>query len=123
MLLVHRRDELTPEQITDALYRLGVIKREQGELKKALNMFDKALEENELHRPTLEALIDLHGRQKECEQVIHYKKRMLECAVDDDERFRLYDEVGDLWQKELHEPGQGDRVVRRGLGAAAEATT
>ena len=54
MLLVHRRDELSPEQITDALYRLGVIKREQGELKKALNMFDKALEEDERHRPTLE---------------------------------------------------------------------
>jgi tetratricopeptide (TPR) repeat protein len=101
MLLVQRREELTPEQITDALYRLGVIKREQGELKKAFNMFDKALEENGLHRPTLEALIDLHGRQKEWEQVIHYKKRMLECAVDDEERFRLYDEAGSLWQKEL----------------------
>jgi tetratricopeptide (TPR) repeat protein len=104
MLLVHRRDELQPEQITDALYRLGVIKREQGELKKALNMFDKALEEDELHRPTLEALIDLHGREKEFEQVIHYKKRLLECASDGDERFKLYDEIGELWQKELKNP-------------------
>jgi tetratricopeptide (TPR) repeat protein len=106
MLLVHRRDELSTAQITDALYRLGVIKREQGELKKAFNMFDKALEEDELHRPTLEALIDLHGRQKEWEQVIHYKKRMLECAVDDEERFRLYDEAGGLWQKELTNPAK-----------------
>jgi tetratricopeptide (TPR) repeat protein len=112
---VHRRDELGPDQITDALYRLGVIKREQGELKKALNMFDKALEENELHRPTLEALIDLHGREKEWEQVIHYKKRLLECAEDADERFRLYDEIGDLWQKELTN-------AAKGLEAFAEAS-
>ncbi|HMI91944.1 MAG TPA: tetratricopeptide repeat protein [Polyangiales bacterium] len=104
MLLVHRRDELASEDITDALYRMGVVKREQNELPKALNMFDKALEENPSHRPTLSALIDLHERQKEWEQVIYYKKRLLESAETDDERYRLYDEMGDLWQKELKNP-------------------
>ena len=48
MLLVHHRDSLGSDEITDIFYRLGVIKREQGERRKALNMFDKALEEDEL---------------------------------------------------------------------------
>lgn len=106
MMLVHRRDELAPEQITDALYRLGCIKREQGDLPKALNMFDKALEEDELHQPTLLALVDLHSRQKEWEQVIHFKKQLLLCASGDDQRFKLCDEVGDLWEKELKNPAK-----------------
>ena len=101
-----------------------MIKREQGELRKALNMFDKALEENALHRPTLAARsIELHGEQKEWEQVIHYKKRLLEGAESDDERYRLHDEIGELWQKELREPGQGDRGVRRRLRRSSRRTT
>jgi cytochrome c-type biogenesis protein CcmH/NrfG len=42
MALVHHRDALKAEEITDIFFRLGVIKREQGEKRKALNMFDKA---------------------------------------------------------------------------------
>ncbi|MFK7992146.1 MAG: tetratricopeptide repeat protein, partial [Sandaracinaceae bacterium] len=56
MLLVHHRDSLGRDELTDVFYRLGVVKREQGDRRKALNMFDKALEEDEQHRPTLEAM-------------------------------------------------------------------
>lgn len=104
MLLVHRRDDLGTEQITDTLYRLGIIKREQGDARKALNMFDKALEENDLHRPTLEALVSLHADQKEWEQVIHYKKRLLECLDAPDARFDVLSQIGAHWQSELKNP-------------------
>jgi tetratricopeptide (TPR) repeat protein len=101
MLLVHHRDSLGSDEITDIFYRLGVIKREQGERRKALNMFDKALEEDAYHRPTLEAVVGLYEAQNEWEQVIHYKKQILEIANDDEERFKLLDQIGDLWNEKV----------------------
>jgi golgin subfamily B member 1 len=99
MLLVQYRDSLDRDQITDIFYRLGVIKREQGERRKAINMFDKALEEDSHHRPTLEAVVGLYEAQGEWEQVIHFKKELLEVADNDDERFDLLQQVGDLWKE------------------------
>lgn len=100
MLLVHHRDGLGRDETTDVFYRLGVIKREQGDRRKALNMFDKALEEDAEHRPTLEAIVGLYEAADDWEQVIHFKKRVLEVA-DIDERFRMLDEIGDLWNEKL----------------------
>ena len=104
MLLVHHRDELGTAEVTDTLYHLGLIKREQGEIRKALNMFEKALEEDDLHPATLTAMIDVQLQQKDFEQVIHFKKRLLEAAETDDERFALYDQIGGHWQQELENP-------------------
>jgi tetratricopeptide (TPR) repeat protein len=100
MILVHHRDSLERDAVTDTFYRLGVIKREQNERRKALNMFDKALEENSLHRPTLEAVVALYAEGNEWEQVIHFKKQLLEVASES-EQFKLLDEIGDLWKDKL----------------------
>ena len=98
MILVHHRDALGRDEITDVFYRLGVIKREQGDRRKALNMFDKALEEDAHHRPTLEAFVGLYEKAADWEQVIHYKKQILEIA-DIEERFGLLEQIGDLWHE------------------------
>lgn len=100
MLLVHHRDSLGRDEITDVFYKLGVVKREQGDRRKALNMFDKALEEDPHHRPTLEAMVGVHEKAGDFEQVIHYKKQILELA-DISERFGMLDEIGDLWHEKL----------------------
>ncbi|MEM9069478.1 MAG: tetratricopeptide repeat protein [Myxococcota bacterium] len=104
MLLVHHRDSLAPDEITDIFFRLGVIKREQGERRKALNMFDKALEEDPHHRPTLEAVVGLYETQGEWQQVIHFKKQILESVDDFGERFKLLDQVGTLWKEKVGHP-------------------
>ena len=109
MLLVHHRDSLGREEITDIFYRLGVVKREQNEKRKALNMFDKALEEDNFHRPTLEAVIGLYEEQQKWDQVIHYKKQILEVSTSDDERFNLNVEIGDLWNDKQKNPGNAPR--------------
>ena len=101
MLLVHHRDSLGSDETTDIFYRLGVIKREQGERRKALNMFDKALEEDQYHRLTLEAVIGLYESQNEWEQVIHFKKQILEVAKDDEERLNFLEQIGDLWKEKV----------------------
>lgn len=100
MLLVHHRDSLGQSEITEVFYKLGVVKREQGDRRKALNMFDKALEEDPHHRPTLEAMVGVHEKAGDFEQVIHYKKQVLEIA-DIGERFGMLDEIGDIWHEKL----------------------
>ena len=52
-ILVHHRDSQRAEEIVDIFYRLGNIKLKLGERKKALNMFEKALEIDATHRETL----------------------------------------------------------------------
>ncbi len=53
------------EERTDVYYRLGCIKREQGQAKQAINNFEKALALNSEHRPTLDALVGhLHAGQR-----------------------------------------------------------
>ncbi len=96
MLLVHHRDSLGRDETTDVFYRLGVVKREQGDRRKALNMFDKALEEDPHHRKTLEAMVGIYEAASDWEQVIHYKKQVLEVA-EIEERFEMLQEIGDLW--------------------------
>ena len=113
MILVHHRDMLGEGESVDIFHRLGIIKLETGERRKALNMFDKALEIDRHHRPTLGAVIDMHEKQNEFEQVIHFKKQMLE-AGSDDERHALLLEIGDIWAEKL-------KNVQKSLQSYAEA--
>ena len=88
------------------------MKREQGERRKSLNMFDKALEEDNLHRPTLLAVVDLYADQQKWDQVIHFKKQLLEVAEDEDERFTLLVQVGDLWSEKQKNPAKAIESYR-----------
>src|SRR6202035_2206808 len=49
----------------DVYYRLGCIKREQGQAKQAINTFEKALAVDPAHMPTLEALVPLYAELKD----------------------------------------------------------
>ncbi len=101
VLLVQHRDALGRDEITEIFYRLGVVKREQGEDKKARNMFDKALEEDSHYVPALEAMVALQTRESDWESVVQYKKRILDVTDEPAVRATLLVELGDLWQDEL----------------------
>ncbi|MBX3245693.1 MAG: tetratricopeptide repeat protein [Myxococcales bacterium] len=104
MILLHQKDILGDAENTDIYYRQGVIKREQGERRKALNLFDKALEFDAHHRPTLEAIVGLYQQSNDWQQVVHFKKIILESVYDEDERFSMLDDVGTLWEEKLANP-------------------
>lgn len=105
LLLVHHKDDLDAEGRADLYYRLGVIKREQGDRRRAINFLDKALEEVPNHRPTLEALVDTYAQNNEWEQVIGYKGQILENHVfDKEERYKMLLEIGALWQEKARNP-------------------
>ena len=100
-VLVHHRDSQKESDIVDIFYRLGNIKLKQNERKKALNMFEKALELDATHRPTLLAMIELQVQAGDFEAVIHAKRSLLPVS-EDGERLRLLDEIGDIYAGKLN---------------------
>ena len=100
VLLMQHRDDLSPDEVVQAFHQLGVVKLEQGERRKALNMFDKALEQDPGHRRRSQRVIEIHGDDNAWDQVIHYKKQLLDGA-DAAMRLTLLQEIADLWQDKL----------------------
>ena len=115
VLLVQHRDALGRDEITEVFYRLGVVKREQGEDKKARNMFDKALEEDTHFVPALEAMVDLQTAESDWTSVVEYKKRILDVADEPADRAKLLNELGDLWHEKLSDPDQAAEAYTEAL--------
>ena len=97
-------DESDTENRTDVYYRLGCIKREQGQAKQAINNFEKALGLNGEHRPTLEALVDVYAKSNDWKQVAAYKRQILDSVFDGEERFKVLVEIGDIWSDREKNP-------------------
>ncbi|MFO0675675.1 MAG: tetratricopeptide repeat protein [Polyangiaceae bacterium] len=85
------------EQRAEVYFKLGCVKREQGQAKQAINNFDKALAVDATHRPTLDALVSLYTELKDWKQVVAYKRQVLDNVYDGDERFKMLVEIGDIW--------------------------
>jgi tetratricopeptide (TPR) repeat protein len=99
-ILVQHRESQKDTDVVEIYYRLGQVRLKLGERKKALNMFEKALEIDPAHRDTLGAVIDLQTQQGDWEAVVH-AKRSLFPRVTPDEKFRLLDEIGDVYREKL----------------------
>jgi tetratricopeptide (TPR) repeat protein len=100
-ILVHHRDAQKDADIVDIFFRLGNIKLKLGERKKALNMYEKALEVDAQHRPTLLAIVDLQAQSNEWEAVVQAKRALAAAAESEDEQVRLFDEIGDIYRQKL----------------------
>lgn len=90
----------------EVYYKLGCIKREQGQAKQAINNFEKALGVDATHRPTLEALVGIYYDLKDWKQVVAYKRAILDNIVDGEERFKVLLEIGDIWNDQDKNPGR-----------------
>ncbi|MBL9110153.1 MAG: tetratricopeptide repeat protein, partial [Myxococcales bacterium] len=85
------------EARADVYFKLGRIKREQGQAKQAINNFEKALGVDPGHRPTLDALIEVYAEIKDWKQVVLYRRQILDNVMDGDERFKMLLEIADIW--------------------------
>ncbi|MFO0652556.1 MAG: hypothetical protein U0326_40445 [Polyangiales bacterium] len=104
LLLVHHKDELDAEARADLYFRLGVVKREQNDRRRAANFLEKALEEMPGYRPAIEAMISTYQGANEWDQVIAYKGMLLEQEFDDEKRFPMIVEIAELWQDKARNP-------------------
>jgi tetratricopeptide (TPR) repeat protein len=98
----------------EVYYRLGRIKREQGQAKQAINNFEKALAVDASHPPTLESLVSLYTELKDWKQVVAYRRQILDNVFDAEERFRMLNEIADVWSER-------DKNPRKAIEALEEA--
>jgi tetratricopeptide (TPR) repeat protein len=94
------------EARADVYYRLGCIKREQGQAKQAINNFEKALSVDAAHRPTLEALVAIYNELKDWKQVVAYRRQILDNVFEGEERFRMLNEIADVWNDQDKNPAK-----------------
>ncbi len=102
-ILVQHRDSQAEADVVRIYYRLGMVRLQLDERKKALNMFEKALEIDPTHPDTLLAVIDIQAAQGDYEAVVQ-AKRALMATANDDERVQLLDEIGSIYHDQLSNP-------------------
>ena len=113
-ILVQHRDSLAEQDVVRIYNRLGMVRQALGERKKALNMFEKALEIDPAHRETLQAVIDLQQAQGEWEAVVHAKRGLM-ATGNDAERTRLLDEIGGIYRERLANPQKATAAYNEAL--------
>lgn len=102
------------DQRVDVYYRLGNIKREQGQVKQGVNNYEKALALNGEHRPTLEALVGVYAKLNDWKQVAAYKRQILDTLFESEDRYVLLNDIGDVWAEK-------DKNVQKAIEALEEA--
>jgi tetratricopeptide (TPR) repeat protein len=103
------------EERANVYFKLGCIKREQGQAKQAINNFEKALGVDSAHRPTLEALVALYTELKDWKQVVAYKRQILDNVSDGEERFKVLVEIGDIWNDNDKNPSKAVEALEEAL--------
>src|SRR5262245_61210558 len=90
----------------EVYYRLGCVKREQGQTKQAVNNFEKGLALDSAHRPTLEAMVKIYERLNDWSQVCAYRQQILDTVFDADERYDLLNELAEIWASKVGDAQQ-----------------
>jgi tetratricopeptide (TPR) repeat protein len=118
-ILVEHRDRQDEAEIVRIYHRLGMARQALGERKKALNMFEKALELDPNHRETLEAVIALHTQLGDWEAVVLAKRGLVETAADR-EKAKLLDEIGTIYRDRLQNAQQASAAYLEALESAGD---
>lgn len=118
-ILVQHRDGQDDADVVRIYNRLGRVRQNLGERKKALNMFEKALEIDPTHRETLQAVIELQAAQNDWEAVIQGKRGLIQTA-NAREKVQLLSEIGSIYQEKLQNPQKATAAYLDALEVAPE---
>jgi golgin subfamily B member 1 len=100
-VMVQHRESQSEAQTVEIFHRIGTIKMKVGERAKAINMFEKALEIQAGHRPTLEALAALYTEGREWEAVIKQKRALLTHSESLEEKLAFHEEIIAIYKDKL----------------------
>ena len=103
-LQFNHADALGEDELVDVYFRSGDVKQRVGERHKAIQMYQKALDYNPRHAPSLNALIDTFEADGNFEQVVSYTQFLLEAETEPTVRFALLSKIGDIWATKLKNP-------------------
>ena len=99
-------DEDDVEGRADVYFKLGCVKREQGQVKQAINNFEKGLQLAPYHRPTLDALVLVYEAANDWTQSCAYRQQVLDNVMDGEERYSLLNELAAVWRDRAGDPHQ-----------------
>ena len=117
----HRLGEDETEERADVYYKLGCIKREQGQAKQAINNFEKALGVEPRAPPDARSAgRRLRPSARTGSRSAAYKRQILDNVFDGDERFKMLDRDRRHLGREGEEPAEGASRPRRGARPRAE---
>ena len=103
------------EERAEIYYKLGCIKQAQGQAKQAINNFEKALAVEPSHEKTLQAMVSVYDSLKDWKQVCHYKRQILDNVVDGAQRFKLLNEIADIWVDKENNLPKGIEALEEAL--------
>ncbi|HEY0483245.1 MAG TPA: tetratricopeptide repeat protein, partial [Kofleriaceae bacterium] len=118
-ILVQHRDGQGEADVVRIYHRLGMVRQALGERKKALNMFEKALEIDPTHRDTLEAVIELQRQQGDWEAVIHAMRGLM-VTSSTREKSQLLADVGGIYHDKLENPQKATAAYLEALEVSPE---
>jgi tetratricopeptide (TPR) repeat protein len=104
----------------EVLFRLGCVKREQGQAKQAINNFEKAIELEPSHRPTLDALSEIYIAQGDWAQACAYRQLILDTILDGEERFAFLLELSDQWENKVGDAVQALAAMEQAVALKPE---
>ncbi|HXI55093.1 MAG TPA: SIR2 family protein [Polyangia bacterium] len=109
--------ELPRDQLVDVYARLGKCDSERGDRRSAVTFYQKALAVDPHHRPSMEAMAELHLAAGDWVALLLDKRTLLTMA-DGEEKIRLSEEIGDLYAEKLHNPGKAIAAYQSVLALA-----
>lgn len=90
----------------EVYFKLGCVKREQGQGKQAINNFEKGLQIDPNHRPTLGALVGIYEGLNDWTQACAYRQQEIDNVLDGEERYALLNDLAGIWRDKVGDPHQ-----------------
>jgi tetratricopeptide (TPR) repeat protein len=118
-ILVQSRDTSPAADVARVYTKLGLVHQAQGDRKKALDAFDKALEHEPGHAGALQAVIELQQQQGEWDAVVR-AKRALMATASAKEKLGLLDEIGSIYHDKLANSQKATAVYLEALELAPD---
>lgn len=118
-ILAQHREALGPEGEVEVLHRLGVARLRVGERRKALNLFDKALELDPAHGPTHEELLRFHETNGDFRAVLRHRKALL-APLAGPARVAALVEAADLAAERLEDLGEAIACIEEARSTAPD---
>ena len=114
-LQFNHAEALDNAQIVDVYFKSAEVKREVGEQRRAIQLYQKALEFDPNYTPAVTKLIESYEVEGNWEQVIAYSQSRLDSESDETVRFADLVKIGDIWLNKLSRPNNASEVYHRAL--------
>ncbi len=107
--------ELDGEEASEVFYNAGLIKQRVGDKPRAIEYFEKVLDYNPDHKESLSALLENYEAGGYWDRFIDLSRRLLELETDEKIKFAKLSQIGDIYAKEVHDPGMAMQTYLEAL--------